>query len=295
MFVKAIELVAKFTRPIHSISRNYKSTIIQPGTATLFFVNSDGWALTCGHVVNQLATGESLTLKAKSFMDELSTLRGTQKEKRLLKELEKKYGYTKNSPFELHNMFVNCVEGNLNLRLIKHTKYDVALVKFDNYTRLLCDTFPIFPSDTTSLQQGKMLCRLGFPFPEFTNFAYDDKAEKIVWTKTGREVTPQFPLEGMVTRHLSDDEGKVYGFEMSTPGIRGQSGGPAFDMEGKVWGMQFATNHLDLNFDVNQEVLRGGNTKRVTDSAFLHVGWCIHIDVIKSFMKENSIQFAEAS
>ena len=294
MFVEAIEIAAKYTRPIHSISRNYGSTTVQPGTATLFFVNSDGWALTCGHVANQLATGGALARKAEAFQSELSSHRGTQKEKKLLKELERKYGYTENTPFELHNRFMNCVEGNLNCRIIKHKKYDVALINFEDYTRLLCDAFPVFPSDTSSLQPGKMLCRLGFPFPEFTNFAYDDKADKINWTDTGKTTTPRFPIEGMITRRILDDQGKVFAFEMSTPGLRGQSGGPAFDAEAKVWGMQFATTHLDLDFDVNQEVIRSGIKKRVSDSAFLHVGGCIHIDVLKSFMQENNVSFVEA-
>ena len=293
MFVEAIEIVAKYTRPIHSISRNYNSEIIVRGTATLFFVNSDGWALTCGHVADQLVATEVLAKKAQDFQNELAKRHGTQKEKRLLKELEKKYGYTKNTPFELHNRFVNCVEGKLNCHITKHQKYDIALVKFDDYTRLLCDTFPVFPSDTSTLQPGKMLCRLGFPFPEFTNFVYDEKANRINWTETGRKTTPRFPIEGMITRRLLDSEGQVYGFEMSTPGLRGQSGGPAFDTEGKVWGMQFATKHLDLDFDVDQEVLRKGIKKHVTDSAFLHVGGCINIDVLKAFMKENNVQFTE--
>ena len=293
MFVQAIETAAKYTRPIHSISRNYSSKIIVPGTATLFFVNSDAWALTCGHVANQLAAGEVLTKKAQDFQSELATRHGTQKEKRLLKELERKYEYTKNTPFELHNRFMNCVEGNLNCHITKHQKYDIALIKFDDYTRLLCDTFPVFPLDTSTLQPGKMLCRLGFPFPEFTNFVYDEKADRINWTEAGRKTTPRFPIEGMITRRLLDSEGQVYGFEMSTPGLRGQSGGPAFDTEGKVWGMQFATKHLDLDFDVDQEVLRKGIKKHVTDSAFLHVGGCINIDVLKAFMKENSVQFIE--
>lgn len=293
MFVEAIKIAAKYTRPIHSISRNYSSTTIVPGTATLFFVNSDGWALTCGHVANQLAAAEALAKKAQDFQSELTSRHGIQKEKRLLKEIEKKYGYTKNTPFELYNRFINCVEGSLNCHITKHKKYDIALVKFENYTRLLCDAFPIFPYDTSSLQPGKMLCRLGFPFPEFNNFAYDDKANKIHWTETGRKATPRFPIEGMITRHLLDNEGQVYGFEMSTPGLRGQSGGPAFDTEGKVWGVQFATKHLDLDFDVDQEVLRKGNKKHVTDSAFLHVGGCIHIDIVKAFMRENNVQFTE--
>lgn len=293
MFVEAIEIVAKYTRPIHSISRNYNSNIIVPGTATLFFVNSDGWALTCGHVANQLAATAVLEKKAQDFQSELATRHGTQKEKRLLKELGKKHGYKKDTLFELHNCFMNCVEGNLNCHTTRHQKYDIALVKFDDYTRLLCDTFPVFPSDTSTLQPGKMLCRLGFPFPAFTNFVYDEKANRINWTETGRKTTPRFPIEGMITRRLLDSEEQVYGFEMSTPGLRGQSGGPAFDTEGKVWGMQFATKHLDLDFDVDQEVLRKGIEKRVTDSAFLHVGRCINIDVLKAFMKENNVQFTE--
>jgi len=294
MFIQAIEGAAKFTRAIHSISRNYGSTHIQPGTATFFFVNSDGWALTCGHVADQLGVERALKRKAESFKNELSARRGTQKEKKLLKELEKKYGYSKNTPFELHNRLKNCVEGNAKLHIIKHKEVDVALIKFQDYTRLLCDTFPIFPSDTSSLQPGKYLCRLGFPFPEFTNFAYDKQNDRLIWTDTGRKDTPRFPIEGMLTRRVMDDKGNIIGFELSTPGLRGQSGGPAFDMDGKVWGMQCQTAHLDLNFDIDQKVIRKGMEKRITDSPFLHTGRCVHIDVLKSFMKDNNVQFTEA-
>ena len=293
MFVEAIEIAGKFTRPIHSISRNYGLTTIQAGAATLFFVNSDGWAFTCKHVAGQIAAGGKLRKKYDAFKKELSSLQGTIKKNKLIKQLEKKYGYSKNTPVELNNRFMNCVEGVLNLSFIIHKEYDVALINFKDYSRLLCDAFPVFPSDTSSLQPGKYLCRLGYPFPEFRNYAYDDKADMVNWTDTGKQTTPRFPIEGMVTRRLSKEEGKVYGFEMSTPGLRGQSGGPAFDVEGKVWGMQFATGHLDLNFDVDQEVLRQGTKKHVKDSAFLHVGGCIHVDVLKSFMRENNISFSE--
>jgi hypothetical protein len=294
MFTQAIEIAAKFTRPIHSISRNYGSTYIQPGTATLFFVNSDGWALTCGHVADHLRAEKELKRKAEAFKNELSALRGTQKGKKLLKELEKKYGYSKSTTFELHNRFMNCVEGGSKLQIIKHKEVDVALIKFQGYTKLLCDTFPIFPSDTSGLQQGKFLCRLGFPFPEFTNFKYDADNDRIIWTDTGRKDTPRFPIEGMLVRHVGKDKDNIIGFELSTPGLRGQSGGPAFDTDGKVWGMQFETKHLDLDFDIDQKVMRKGIEKRVTDSPFLHTGRCVHIDVLKSFMKDNNVQFAEA-
>jgi len=69
---------------------------------------------------------------------------------------------------ELKHRFMNCVEGSLNLQVHLHSKYDVALLKFSGFTRLLCTSFPMFARVGTDLKQGKFLCRLGFPFPEFT-------------------------------------------------------------------------------------------------------------------------------
>jgi hypothetical protein len=190
-------------------------------------------------------------------------------------------------------MFVNCVEGELAAELKVHPKLDVALIKFNNFTKLLCESFPKFATNGTNLKSGEYLCRLGYPFAEFSNFAYDNASDRIHWTNVGRLDTPWFPIEGMVTRQLADDAGQIVGFEMSTPGLRGQSGGPAFDSEGRIWGMQAATAHLDLDFDVNQEVIRNGMKKRVSDSAFLHVGHCIHVDALKSFMRQQNVQFQE--
>ena len=85
------------------------------------------------------------------------------------------------------------------------------------------------------------------------------------------------------------------GLNSARPGLRGQSGGPAFDSNGHVWGMQTATNHLDLDFDVDMNVLRNGKSRHVRDSAFLHVGHCIHVNVLKQFMRDNGVRFQEAA
>ncbi len=294
MFVKAIETVTKFTRPLHSIGRNYGSTLILPGAATLFLVNSDGWTLTCKHVAQQLVASDNLAKKRLAFIDELTKRKSEKKkkEKQIIRELEQKYQYSKKTPYELHNRFVGCVDSSTSFQCHLHNKFDVALIRFIGFTRLLCDSFPIFAANGAELKQGKSLCRLGFPFVEFTNYAYDSGADTIKWTNEGKANTPRFPMEGMLTRHL-DDTGAVFGFELSTPGLRGQSGGPAFDTEGRIWGMQSVTNHLDLNFDVKQDVLRAGVKKQVSDSAFLHVGHCIHVDVLKSFMEQHGVQFQE--
>ena len=285
MFVEAIEKAAAFTRPIHSIRRYYGSKVVIPGAATLFFVNEEGWALTCKHVAGTLMAADKLNASYKAFKNEMR--RGQNR-----KGLERKYGYSKKSvkPVEILNMFVNCVEGMSRCEIQVHPTFDVALIRFDGFQKLLCDAFPVFPADTSALKQGKFLCRLGFPFAEFENFRYDETADSIIWTNKGRPLTPRFPIEGMVTRHLGNNGG-VFGFELSTPGLRGQSGGPAFDADGRVWGMQFGTTHLDLDFDVDMEVFRNGRKKPVRESAFLHVGRCIHVDVLKEFMSEHKVRF----
>jgi hypothetical protein len=292
VFVTAIERAGEFTRPIHSIVRYFGSTEVYPGAASLFFVNADGWALTCRHVAEELIAGSQLEQKYRAFKAERAAL-GAKRKRQGERELQRKHGLDHTKPVELANRFMNCVEGPLKLTTKLHPTLDAALLKFDNYTKLGCSVFPTFASNSGDLKQGKFLCRLGFPFPEFKNFAYDPVSDSIGWTQQGQEHTPRFPIEGMVTRHLLGPDGALVGFELSTPGLRGQSGGPAFDSEGRVWGMQSRTAHLDLAFDVDMQVVRQGTKMQVKDSAFLHVGNCVHVDVLKAFMREHGVGFME--
>lgn len=249
--------------------------------------------MTCAHVAKQFVDGQEIATKFEAFKAERDQIPVGKKQRHSLHMLEKKFGYGPGHALELHNRLVGCVEGTLNLDIKFHPTLDVALLKFNNFTKILCDSFPVFARDGTELKQGKSICRLGFPFPEFNNFGYDAVTDTIGWTDTGQEMSPRFPIEGMVTRHVADVDGKIIAFELSTPGIRGQSGGPAFDNEGRVWGLQSLTKHLDLDFDVDVEVQRGASKRRVQESAFLHVGGCIHIDALKEFMRENSVSFEE--
>ena len=294
MFATAVDIAARFTRPIHTITRVWGSTTVTPGTATLFFVNATGWALTCKHVASQFALADQLLAKYATFKSERAQLPVGKKSRNLLRELGRKHGYSNGVLIEMKHRFINCVEGPLQMESHLHPSLDVALLKFHNFTKLLPSTFAVFAQHGDELRPGRFLCRLGFPFPEFTNFERDDGSDQIRWTTTGRLSTPQFPLEGMVTRRLLNEPDIVGGFEMSTPGLRGQSGGPAFDGEGHVWGMQSATNHLDLDFDVDMTVLRNGQKRHVTDSAFLHVGHCVHVNVLKQFMRDKGVSFQES-
>lgn len=293
MFIRAIDTAVQFTRPIHTIQRFYGSKEPFPGAATLFFVNQDGWALTCRHVAQLLVESQRISQRKAQYDKDFAARLGGKKGKQIKRELESRYNLNPQTVLEIKARFVDCIQGQLQVHFVPHSKYDVALLQFQNFTQLQCNSFPVFPAATQGLKQGKFLCRLGFPFPEFKNFAYDSTKDTIDWTQTGRADTPIFPIEGMLTRYLADDVGKVYGFELSTAGLKGQSGGPAFDTDGLVWGIQFATNHLDFDFDVDREVVRNGLKKKVRDSAFLHIGHCIHVDVLKDFMQQNNVAFTQ--
>jgi hypothetical protein len=293
MFVDAIEIAAEFTRPICTISRNFGSTTPIPGAATLFLVNSDGWGITCRHVAEVLVNAGPLNSRFEAYKAEKKAIPTGKKYRSHLDALERKYGFARDRMVEIYTNFVDCVDTMSDFTVHLHPRYDLALIKFTGFNQLFCKQFPIFASDGSALKQGKSICRLGFPFPEFRNYQYDETTDNIGWIKDLGSITPRFPLEGMVTRHLGDGEGNIVGFELSTPGLRGQSGAPAFDREGRVWGMQSATNHLDLDFDVDTDVLRAGRKRRVTNSPFLHVGNCVHIDVIKDFMRSLGVQFSE--
>jgi len=294
MFVNAIEKAAKYTRPIHTISKSYKSNDVTPGAATLFFINDEGYAVTCRHVIELLVQSENISKNYSEFKAERDKLPKTGRFKQQLERLKIKYNISDTSTVQLRNSFIGCVDKMSGFTWHIHPKYDLAILKFNDFTNLLCSEFPVFKKNSSDIQQGKFLCRLGFPFSEFNNFHYNDKIDEIEWSAIGNSNSPRFPIEGMVTRFLADEKGDKYGIELSSPGLRGQSGGPLFDKDGLVCGMQSQTISLHLGFDIeNKEVIVKGQKKKINDYSFINLGVCIHMDVIKDFLKQYDVKFSE--
>ena len=293
MFKTAIQKVGQFTRPIHFISNVYGEQLIRPGAATLFFVNDEGVAITCKHVTTLIKQAGTIFQQFQNFQKEKNNLQVSGTNNKKIKELKTRYGFDKpNNACQLLYQLVDCVDLK-TIDIVEHPAYDLAILKMKGYSRLFYQGHAVFAKNSNELQPGVFLCRLGFPFPEFTNFKYDTATEQISWTNDVPR-TVRFPIEGMVTRHFGEAGGKIFGVEMSTPGLKGQSGGPLFDANGIVYGMQSMTNHLHLGFDMNnQEVYSEGRKVKVTNQPLLHVGNCVHVDIIKQFLKENNIHFFE--
>jgi len=262
MFVKAIENISRFTRPICFVERLNNDELL-PGTATIFFVNDEGVAITCKHVVNTLIGFD----KIQNNKSENITL--------------------KNVAIN----FPNCYEKINSLQYIIHPIYDLAIIKFDGIGKLY-DGHCVFLKDDLEIKQGKSLCRLGFAFPEFNNYKIDSN-NNLVFTNQGNTNTPIFPTDGIVTR-LVKDTNQICAIELSSPGFKGQSGAPLFDNKGLIYGLQSLTKHYHLGFDIiNQEVNIGANKKIISNHPFIHLGQCIHVNIIKDFLNKNNIKFYE--
>ena len=88
MFVKAIQDVANFTRPIHFVTRKFDSTSGVAGTGTLFFVNELGVAVTCKHITNFIGQIASINNAYDAFNLEKAKIPKTKQYDRHLKELK---------------------------------------------------------------------------------------------------------------------------------------------------------------------------------------------------------------
>lgn len=290
MFADAIEKVSTFTRPVRFISRCYGSNTVVPGSATLFFVNENACALTCRHVAEEIIRAEKLNRNYAEFRQEMASLRSGGKNGAEKKFAERRHQLSLDRAAQLRVSFSG-VQGLQKFHITLSDKYDLALIRFE------CDPpiqtkHAVFLKDESLIRPGKMLCRLGFPFPEFSDFIYDAQKDDIFWTRDGKAATPQFPIEGMITRMVAEKDGVVSGIEMSTPGLRGQSGGPLFAENGVIWGMQFLTHHLHLGFDRKKEkLLLNGREETINDQQFLHVGRCIHVKMIREFLDQQQVKY----
>ena len=298
MFVNAIKEVAQFTKPIHTVTRTLKG-ITSPGAATFFFINENGDAITCKHVAELIIHSQKINDYFEQYKTQLKQIQSDHNQKNNERLLDKKFNFKHDTIVQIKNAFINSVNPVQSIDFKVHPTLDLAILQFKGFSSKLYQSHAVFVKDSSQVQQGRYLCRLGFPFPEFNNFAYNHTSNDVEWTTTGNTFTPIFPIDGIITRFIGTSTSTggniIGGIEMSTPGLRGQSGGPLFDSNGLVYGMQSATGHLHLGFDLtNHEVMDQGKKTLVSNHPFLHVGHCIHVDRIKEFLTQHNVKFYES-
>lgn len=290
MFADAIERVGDYTRPFVCISRNYGETVVLPSSATMFFVNEEGCAVTTRQVAETILKSQNINAKYSQYKQAIKQLPNDKSRSGMIKKLELVYGYSKGVTVNIKCNFKGCVSPIKEITCHMHKNYDMAIIRFKGFESVHYKGYAVFSDNANAVRPGETLCRVGFPFPEVTNAIYNGITDDIEWGDSGSVNTPRFPLDGMVTRHVVTN-GTVSGIELSTPGIKGQNGGPLFDKEGVVYGMQTETRRLNLGYRFDEKGLAINNGGKELSPSFIHVGHCISAEIIKPFLAENGVKY----
>ena len=160
------------------------------------------------------------------------------------------------------------------------------------HDRTWVQIYPSFKDPTSSLTAGTSLCTLGYPFDSLVT-TYDESTNRFHFDPIGN--LAMFPVEGIMTREVVaiDPQGnkKKLFIERSTPGLKGQSGGPVIDRDGTVWGIQSRTSHLYLGFDPH--VPGAKKTQKVHQ--FLNAGWGVHPERIVAMLNHVGVAYQKAA
>jgi hypothetical protein len=166
---------------------------------------------------------------------------------------------------------------------------DIAIAKINGFTPASITAYPVFRNPSTEFKVGTSLCRLGHPF--HTIKATFDEASGGFSLDPGTLPIPRFPNDGILTRfaikNSADGSRQVKFVETSTAGLRGQSGGPIFDKDARIYAIQSQTTSLPLGFT---PTVRQGS-REIVEHQFMHLGWGTHVQHCIDLMRANGVSF----
>ena len=269
MFTHAARRAGEFTCPFVGLRRRGEGHVYS--TIGAFVVlNAEGWALTSAHLVNEIVAVE------REARGEASAIDGAEPPCTDHAEIWAVPGFSGVRP-----RLVDAVVRPLA---------DLALVRLEPFDAKLVGAYPTLRDPSSQpILQGTSVCRLGYPFHNIA-VDWDDAVGEF---KLPREAfpVPSFALDGVVARfrRLTAEDGVSAAtfIETSTPGLRGQSGGPLLDVEGRVCGIQSHTVHLDLGFDAQFQV----RDQVVSERQFLNVGAATHVADVVSLLDETGVAY----
>ena len=158
-------------------------------------------------------------------------------------------------------------------KALVHPELDIGVGKLNGYVTPAGHAFPKFR--TREVEVGELLCRIGFPFLDDKQPDWDQK--KNIFSLTNLFPVPLFVNEAFVSRYAALPSG-VW-IETSSPGLKGQSGGPLADSDGYICGLQVNTHHYPLGFE-------GKGRNQV-----LNVGRAVHVKSIRNFLDKEKISY----
>lgn len=287
MFAKAYEIARKFTMPVIISTRNYAGKV-ECGLAAYIILNDEGWILTNAHVfLSYFNHRQHIEQIKKHKVQEMEIQQNTRLDQ---KQKKKRLANLKTYPGWITNhSFWWGMDGVKIKDIVLLQEGDLIAGKLEPFDKTRFNEYPVF-KNTRSMKFATSLCKLGYPFHK-VEAVFDEEKNRFV-LKKGTLPIPLFPVEGIYTRKLlvgqsKDGKYRLIFLETSTPGLRGQSGGPIFDRMGNVWALQSRTMHHPLGF--SPKIIKNG--REIEENQFLNVGVGVHSELITQFLENNSIKF----
>lgn len=287
MFRNAYEGACRFTQPAILYWKTFEGEC-GAGIGSIVIVNSEGWIVTAAHIVSQALDLGRADIGARQWEQQREAIRtdtaisAKERTKRFaaLGTPQKKSAIRAASSWGYNNSRLT------NITIIKDV--DLAVGKLDPFDPAWVTEYPVFKDPSKNFLPGASLCKLGYPFHDIKPL-YDEGTSSFT-IPPEMSVLPFFPIEGMFTRTLevasTSHPFPLRFIETSTPGLRGQSGGPTFDTSGAIWGIQSQTRHLPLGF--SPEIKDGGKFHK--EHQFLNVGMGVHVETVLGLFNQIGIQ-----
>ena len=283
MFKDAIKNNKEAVKPLATAYKTpYKEELIT-NMYSIILINKEGWALTTKSVADNIVVADEIHNLYSQIRRELI------ENKVQPKKIYKKYKLKEDSALILKNVFLNAVSSWTSLKMIAHEYLDLALIKFEDPEEIYCDKYPVFAKNNP--EQGEMLCRLGYPYPDFQAFRYDHSTKDIELNQIVDANLQIFPLDGMLTRYLVDDKNNLSMFELSNYSFVGQVGGPIINKDGQISGILTSAVYKDSEYDINAKLKRRLDEIEVKQSNFVPFSICINVETIKEFLDKHGVKY----
>ncbi len=301
MFRTALAIVVKFTFPV-MLSRKRVDGACEGSIGTCVVINRDGWIVTAGHILRQWKQLQEDVKKTRDY----PKLKKAIEDDQTIERHERKRRLASLSAPRSDSSDQCSAWWGIHGAALKDYAFiplstpgwdeiiDVGIGRLDPFDPNSIAAYPKFKRDDPNIDEigpGTSLCRLGFPFSTISP----------TWNGTSFVLPAipftRFPIEGMITRNiainLQDAQGKlrqtpfpIKYLETSSPGLKGQSGGPMFDVQGVVWAIQAKTLNLPLGFDAQVPGKKGQ-----TEHQFLNVGVGVHPTTLLAIFRDRQIAF----
>ncbi len=272
MFAEAFKLASNYTLPLLVSSRFYDGTV-ESGIGSFVIINKEGWIITAAHILQGIQTHQQDSISLNTYKNSKTSNIIQKPNPKWLINHSLWFGADHHVIKQFHILFDN----------------DLAIGKIENFNPSQIKNYPVFKNQH-SIEPGTSLCKLGFPFYD-VKASFDETQNSFRFDPSIFPI-PFFPIDGIMTRNIISGKSPdgIYEFkwlETSSPGLKGQSGGPTFDKDGKIWAIQSQTRHLPLGFSPK---IHNGE-KEIEENQFLNVGWGIHVENILKFLDSHNVSY----